>query len=82
MAHQYREIIHVEHAGGKRVTFTWREREYAGDIIAMWHLRDRWWEQERESDRKYLRILTDDHQVFELYRDGVPGIWVLDRCLD
>jgi hypothetical protein len=84
--------VHVEtNAAGEPVRFTWRGHVYTGEVIARWHLRDRWWVSAAEadgvgkgaSDRKYFRLLTADHQVFELYRELTSkGLWVLDIVQD
>jgi len=49
------------------------------EVIGRWHLQDRWWDHERESDRTYYRLLTADHMVFEIYQEKTSkGLWVLD----
>ncbi len=71
-------------AAGLPVRFTWRGTTYRVTVIGQWHLADRWWEpHERQSDRWYYRLLTTDHQVFEIYRDTTSkGLWVLDVVQD
>lgn len=72
-----------ESRGEQRPTsFTWRGQRYWVEVIGTWHLCDRWWEVQRHSDRYYYRVVTADHQVFELYHDIVSGIWVLDVVHD
>ncbi len=45
MAHRYGQPVAVAAIGGQPVAFTWRGVEYAvRDVLATWHLRDRWWE--------------------------------------
>jgi hypothetical protein len=65
-------------------------RRYFGSL-RYWHLRDRWWVPPTEadrtgkgfSDRHYYRLLTADHQVFEIYRELTSaGLWVLDIVQD
>ena len=63
-------------------SFTWRGRRYWVEVIGRWHLADRWWDATRHSDRRYYRVATADHQVFELYHDTVSGAWVLDIVHD
>jgi hypothetical protein len=68
---------------GQPRAFTWRHTTYHVQVIAEWHLMDRWWDRERQADRTYYRVLTADHQVFELYRDAAQGdVWVLDKVQD
>lgn len=70
MAHRYHESItvHINRDGNPKA-FTWRNLTYEPlQILSSWHLRDRWWEQDqgRASNRLYYRVMTPDHQVFEL----------------
>ena len=37
---------------------------------------------EQPAERTYYRVVTADHQVFELYHEAVSGAWVLDTCQD
>jgi hypothetical protein len=77
--------VRVEtNAAGEPVRFTWRGRVYAGEVIGRWHLSARWWDlSERQADRLYYRLLTADHQMFELYRESTSaGLWVLDVMHD
>ncbi len=70
-------------AAGLPVRFTWRGVTYHVTVIGQWHLRDRWWDHERQSDRRYYRLLTADHQIFEIYRERTSkGLWVLDVVQD
>jgi len=40
-------------------------------------------DRERHSDRVHFRLLTADHQVFEIYRELTSaGLWVLDVVQD
>jgi len=72
--------VRVEvNAAGEPVSFTWRGRAYAVEVIGCRHPRDRRCDPERHSDRKYYRLLTPDHEVFEVYREHTSaGPWVLD----
>ena len=102
MAHRYGHPISVTLAGGpdrpdSRPTplprhwlqsFVWRDQCYAvAEIIATWHLRDRWWERAGAgaSDRTYYRVCcrgSAGEQLFDLYHDTVTGCWVLDLAHD
>lgn len=88
MAHRYGEVIRVDMeptqpGAGILHRFIWRGRAYpVTAILSQWHLRDRWWDQERHSDRRYFRVETPDHGVYELYLDTVSGVWVLDVVQD
>jgi len=67
--------------------FTWMGVTYRVSVISHWHLQARWWEQTAErgrSNRYYYRVVTHDHQVFELYLDVAcrPPLWVLDVIQD
>jgi Domain of unknown function (DUF6504) len=86
MAHRYGDPIRVDSiwVDGERElrAFTWRGIRYpVAQMLGSWHLADRWWD-ERHSDRLYYRVQTSDFQVFEVYYDQVPGVWVLDVVLD
>lgn len=83
MAHRYGDLVTVR-LSEQRVpsAFEWRGRRYWVDVIANWHLRDRWWAPEGHSDRHYFRVMTGNFEVFELYWDAAKALWVLDRCLD
>ncbi len=70
-------------AASEPVAFTWRGHTYHVEVIGRWHLRDRWWDHERESDRMYYRLMTADFEVFDLYQEKTSkGLWVLDRIQD
>jgi hypothetical protein len=34
------------------------------------------------SDRRYFRLLVPKQQIFEVYRDTVANVWVLDMVQD
>jgi hypothetical protein len=51
--------------------------------VLSWKLQDRWWEPDRYSDRTYYRLVTRDHQAFDLYQDAAKdGLWVLSHIQD
>lgn len=90
MAHQYGRPIPVVVRDGLPVRFRWHGADYAiAEVLATWHLQDRWWAhpaesdaRRAESDRTYYRVRCPDQQVFDLYRDAVSGLWMLDRAHD
>ena len=49
--------------------FTWHGVHYEVRVIGRWHLADRLYASAAHSDRRYFRVVTSDHQVFELYED-------------
>jgi len=68
-------------AAGLPVRFTWRRRAYHVQVIGRWHLSDRWWDRERQSNRLYYRVQCADLQAFDLYRETTSaGLWVLDSA--
>jgi len=78
-------------ATGQPAAFTWRGVRCRVQVIGHWHLQDRWWVSPTEadstgkgaSDRHYYRLLTADHEVFEVYRELTSaGLWVLDLVQD
>jgi hypothetical protein len=78
-------------AAGQPTAFIWRGVRRRVEVIGRWHLRDRWWVSPAEadgtgngfSDRHYYRLLTTDHQVFEVYRELTSArLWVLDVVQD
>ena len=88
MAHRYRHAVRVTCADELPHQFRWREREYTvAEILATWHLRDRWWVQPEEgtagaSDRHYFRVHCVDGLLCDLYHDVAADTWVLDRVHD
>jgi hypothetical protein len=94
MAHAYGELIALTcDAQGQPVRFTWRSREYViREVLATWHLRDRWWLRglasaslapaQRASDRTYYRVHCVGDVFGEVYHDAVSGAWILDRVYD
>jgi hypothetical protein len=84
MAHQYRQLVRIElDATSTPAVIEWRGARYVvAEVLSRWHLMDRWWDPERASDRHYWRLRTPDHQIFEVYFDLVPRVWMLDRVQD
>ena len=82
MSRRYREPITVRVLHGQPVAFTWRHQHYRVRVIGRWRLRTFWWDPKRATDRTYYRVQTREHQVFEVYRDGTTGAWVLDVVHD
>jgi hypothetical protein len=88
MAHRYGHLIQVGCVGGQPARFTWRETEHTvAEVLAIWHLRDRWWVQPGEgvagaSDRYYYRVRCAGGLLCDLYEDRARGEWVLDRVHD
>lgn len=86
MLRRYGECITVAvDAAGQPRRFRWRRRTYRVEVIACWHLRDKWWDIERHSDRLYYRPMTRDMRFFAIYREQAPcklPQWVLDTVLD
>ncbi len=59
--------------GVQPVRFVWREVTYSGRVVNSWKL----------SDRTYYRLVTRDHQAFDLYRDDAKdGLWILANIHD
>lgn len=70
-------------ANGHPTRFIWRDVTYRGHVVSVWRLSDKWWDDDRYSDRTYYRLETADHQVFDLYRDAAKdGLWVLSHIQD
>ncbi len=89
MAHRYAHPIEVTRTGETLDSLIWRATTYRVlDVLATWHLRDRWWESgdgQGASDRTYYRVLcasTLGEHVFEVYHDTTNGRWILDRAHD
>lgn len=74
--------VTVAEGDGQPVAFTWRGVTYAVQVLSRWRLRTYWWDPHRATERTYYRVCTADHQVFEVYLEGVTGGWVLDVCQD
>jgi Domain of unknown function (DUF6504) len=81
---RYKEPVAVWlDARGQPAHFTWRKHTYHVRVILSWKLQDRWWDKELFSDRTYFRVLTKDHQAFDLYWDAAhEGVWILDVVHD
>jgi hypothetical protein len=84
MAHQYGRPVQVElDAQRTPASLMWRGVRYeVAEVLSRWRLVDRWWHPAWDSDREYYRLRTPDHQIFEIYYDAVPDVWVLDRVQD
>lgn len=86
MSRRYGEAINVvADSTGQPQRFTWRSITYPVEIIAHWHLADKWWDAERQSDRQYYRVMTPDLRIFEIYHETAPDKaphWVLDVVQD
>jgi hypothetical protein len=90
MSHAYNATITVESQGDEQIpaAFTWRgERYRVLHVNEPWHLQDRWWDAETESNRYYFRVIAKvpGHQndiIADLYHDRAQGCWVLERVLD
>ena len=87
MTHRYLQPVSVSLTAGRLSAFSWRGVHYpVAEVLATWHLRDRWWEPPTSprgaSDRQYYRVRTEDHQVFELYVEAASGQWILDCVHD
>lgn len=86
MSRRYGEPISVAvDQAGQPKRFTWRHVTYTVTVIGHWHLGDKWWDDERHSDRQYYRLMTKDLRVFEIYQETAPGKtphWVLDVVQD
>ncbi len=92
MAHQYGQPIEVTSLASEPQSFMWHGREYTiVEILAAWHLRDRWWNPPRAgippnlesaSDRHYYRVQCADGLLCDVYYDAARAEWVLDRVHD
>lgn len=91
MTHRYHHPIKVTQAYGHPTRFVWRNTRYVvAEVLATWHLQDRWWQPAtpgvdpatRASDRQYYRVRCADQQTFDLYCDVAQGCWVLDCVHD
>ena len=92
--HYSHPIAVTRAADGTPTSFRWRDAEYAiAEFFRTWHLQDRWWEQPAnpatatyslhhgEQDRTYYRVCCRGpagEQVFDLFRDAITNLWVLD----
>jgi hypothetical protein len=79
MSRHYNEIVQANTQPGEFGTdlligFTWRGTYYqVADVLGIWQ------PTERSTQTRY-RIVTPDHQVFELYETG--GVWILGVVQD
>jgi len=97
MAHQYRQrIVVMLRPNGEPRGIIWRDATYhVAEVLARWHLRDRWWATKERattgdmpagvataSDRHYYRLRCAEGLLCEVYWDAAAGTWTLDRVLD
>ena len=83
MARRYQEPVAMTLHDGQPSVFIWRGRRYVvGAVLGTWRLATRWWQPEAAVDRRYYRVRTPDHQVFELYCAAGSSAWTLDVCQD
>ena len=93
MAHLYCLPVRVERSlTGAPASFVWHGVTYeVAEVLATWHLMDRWWMQGAESahagnggysNRTYFRVRCPDHQVFDLYFDAAQNVWILETAHD
>lgn len=86
-------ILVAESAASQPRCFIWRGTTYqVQEILAMWHLQDRWWEGSNgghrgsaapgESNRQYYRLECSPDLLCEIYFDAVSEGWTLDRIYD
>lgn len=85
-------------ADGTPTSFCWRGQEWPiAEVFDTWHLIDRWWVRPTnpatatysihhgEQDRTYYGVCcrgSAGEQVFDLYRDAVSNLRVLDVAHD
>ncbi len=61
--------------------FRWRGRSYrVAEFGGWWSEAARWWE--GQSERKFLRVLTDRNLVADLCFEPQQGQWLLYRVYD
>jgi hypothetical protein len=96
MTHQYRQpVVVTVSERGEPASFTWHgQRYHVAQVLARWHLRDRWWEASSvtiadartapagASNRYYYRVGCHEGMLCELYLDIETDAWILDRVLD
>lgn len=86
MTRRYGHPIQVEPFhdadGDSRLTFTWRGRQRATQIIGSWRLDANWWDETSATNRIYYRVQTANLAVYDLYHDRTRDLWVLDVCFD
>ena len=86
-------IMVAEHLVKQPRCFIWRGTTFSvKEVLAMWHLQDRWWEAKSDgsatspraaaSDRHYYRLECSPSLLCELYFDTVSESWTLDRVYD
>ena len=93
MTKRYGDPILVAHQNDQLRCFIWRGTTYHVEaVLAIWHLRDRWWEGRIrgyttpqtaiESDRHYYRLDCSPELLCEIYFDAASDGWILDRVYD
>lgn len=92
MTRRYGHAISVTATGSRLMGFQWNGMSYCVvEVLATWHLRDRWWEAQQEadadpaalaSDRHYHRVRCASGLICDVYHDMVSNAWVLDRVYD
>jgi hypothetical protein len=88
MTRRYGQPIQAQVANGRIHSFKWRGiRYHVYEVLATWHLRDRWWatsgkEAEESSNRTYYRLDCSGGLQCEVYFDASTNVWILDRIYD
>ena len=85
-------VTAAESGAGQPAAFRWRGVRYrVREVLATWHLRDRWWESpppadapatSGASDRHYYRLRCSSGLLCDVYYDAARDGWVLDRVHD
>lgn len=93
MSRLYGDLVLVAQNGDQPRCFMWRGLTYrVREVLATWHLQDRWWERTGsgsstpaaalETDRHYFRLDCAPDLQCELYYDAASDRWVLERVYD
>jgi hypothetical protein len=98
MTRHYGELILVaQHSYSTHPRcFVWRGTTYRVlEVLATWHLQDRWWNpasqgdadtsthgEDLESDRHYYRLDCSPGLLCDLHFDAACDRWILDRVYD
>ncbi|MFN2129316.1 MAG: DUF6504 family protein [Anaerolineae bacterium] len=80
-------------AGGEAITvwgsdetpagFAWRGGAHRIDrVCTRWRVHTWWWEPSRAVCREYLKVVTEDGVLCQLYHDQHSGQWFLARLYD
>jgi hypothetical protein len=86
-------ILVAQYSNSQPRCFIWHGTTYwVKEALAMWHLRDRWWEAKiigpaaspraSASDRHYYRLECSPELICDLYYDLASDSWILDRIYD